>query len=347
MQITPKKILVIRLSAMGDVAMAVPVINTLLTQNPLVEVTVVSRAFFKPLFPASDRLHFYAADVKGKHKGVMGLYKLYKELKPHKFDAIADIHDLLRSKILRTFFSLSKIDIAVINKGRKEKKALTAIENKVFKQLKTTHQRYADVFDQINIPVDLSNPVLSTKKELNSRIQYHIEYKNDDTLVGIAPFAAHEGKKYPLEQMQKVIDQLIKKHNNSKIILFGGGKKEAKILEFIAEKYDNTLNIANKITLEEELALISNLDCMVAMDSGNAHFAAMFGIPTITIWGATHPFAGFYPFNQLDNCITANREKYPLLPTSIYGNKQVEGYEKVMDTISPEQVVHKVLEVLK
>jgi len=76
------------------------------------------------------------------------------------------------------------------------------------------------------------------------------------------------------------------------------------------------------------------------MDSGNAHIAAMMGVKVITLWGATHPFAGFSPFNQpLGNCITADREKFPLLPTSIYGNKKVEGYEEAMRSISVENVV--------
>ena len=82
---------------------------------------------------------------------------------------------------------------------------------------------------------------------------------------------------------------------------------------------------------------------MISMDSGNAHLAAMLGVKVITLWGATHPFAGFKPFDQpLENCITSDRDKYPLLPTSIYGNKKVEGYEDAMRSILPETVVTKV-----
>jgi ADP-heptose:LPS heptosyltransferase len=79
------------------------------------------------------------------------------------------------------------------------------------------------------------------------------------------------------------------------------------------------------------------------MDSGNAHIAAMLGVKTVTLWGATHPFAGFAPFNQpLENCLTADRNQYPLLPTSVYGNKKVEGHEDVMRSITVEKVVRSV-----
>jgi ADP-heptose:LPS heptosyltransferase len=84
------------------------------------------------------------------------------------------------------------------------------------------------------------------------------------------------------------------------------------------------------------------------MDSGNAHLAAMLGVNTITLWGATHPYAGFVPFNQdIQNCITANRDLYPQLPTSVYGNKIVKEYQDAMRTITPTQVVTKIKEVLK
>ncbi len=86
---------------------------------------------------------------------------------------------------------------------------------------------------------------------------------------------------------------------------------------------------------------------MLAMDSGNAHLSAMFAVPTITLWGVTHPFAGFYPFaQQSTNALLANRENYPLIPTSVYGNKFPPGYEKAMKTILPDDVVQKVLEVV-
>ena len=142
--------------------------------------------------------------------------------------------------------------------------------------------------------------------------------------------------------MQKVIDELASNTNN-KIFLFGGGNKEIEILNSFANRKENVINVAGKIKLPQELDLISNLDVMLSMDSGNAHIAAMMGIKVITLWGATHPFAGFAPFNQsLENCLVSDREKYPKLPTSVYGNKKVAGYQDAMRTISVEKVLKKI-----
>jgi len=338
-------ILVIRLSALGDVAMTVPVIRAFIKQNPTVKITVLSKPFLKPLFSNLENVTFYAADVKGKHKGSTGIYTLFKELKAQNFTAIADLHNVLRSIVLRTFFKLSFIKTAYINKGRAEKTTLTRTKNKIFKQLKTSHERYADVFRKLGYTLDLKNPMFPSKQDLSLEIIDLTGIKNQPW-IGIAPFAQYQSKMYPISLMKKVIEEL-SKNTSYKILLFGGGKKEVKLLNEIANTYKNTVSIAGKLSLEKELILISNLDVMLSMDSGNAHFAAMLGVKTITLWGVTHPFAGFAPFNQpKTNCVLPDLEKYPNIPCSIYGNKVCEGYENVMESIPPSKVVQKIIELL-
>jgi len=122
--------------------------------------------------------------------------------------------------------------------------------------------------------------------------------------------------------------------------LFGGGSTEIQKLNQLQNNHENVMVVAGELSFEAEIQLISNLDVMLSMDSGNSHIAAMLGVKVITLWGATHPFAGFKPFNQPDDfCLTADRAQFPLLPTSIYGNKKVEGYDEVMRTILPEKIV--------
>ncbi len=337
-------ILVVRFSAMGDVAMTVPIIKAFAEQYPRVQITFVSKSVLRPLFDNIPNVNFYAADVNTTHKGVLGLYKLYKELRVLNITHIADLHNVLRSKILCSFFKFSKRSIAVIDKGRAEKKALTTSKNKVFKQLKTTHQRYADVFQKLDFNVDISKPSLSKKPVLDKKIT-EITLAKQEQWIGIAPFAAFQSKTYPLDLTKQLIENLSREY---KLFLFGGGVSEIRILSEIAEQTTNCISVAGKLTLKEELNLIAQLDCMVAMDSGNAHFAAMQQVPTITLWGGTHPFAGFAAFNQPeDYCLLPDLEKYPKIPYSIYGNKTLEGYEDAMRTISVETVLRKIKEVVK
>ncbi|MFL9830041.1 glycosyltransferase family 9 protein [Flavobacterium sp. ST-87] len=334
-----------RLSAMGDVAMTVPVLRAFVEQHPNIQITVVSRPFFKPFFDTTPNVAFFAFDEKERHKGFLGLIRLFKDLRKLKIDAFADLHNVLRSKVVRTLFALSGKKVAAVDKGRKEKKALTRAENKVFVQLPTMFERHVKVFEELGFAVDLSNPQFPEKAILSSEI-ISIIGENHQKLIGIAPFAQYDSKVYPLDLMQEVISQLAANPQN-KILLFGGGKKEIEILDSISKSCENVINMAGKIKFQQELQLISNLDVMLSMDSGNAHIAAMLGVKVVTLWGATHPFAGFSPFNQpVENALVSDREKFPLLPTSVYGSKEVEGYQQAMRTITPDSIV-KILNICK
>jgi len=331
----PKHILVVRLSAMGDVAMLVPVLQVLKYNYPKLKITVLSRKFLKPIFDKSIigiDIDFFEADTKGKHKGINGIFKLSKELKKLKIDAIADTHNVMRSKLLRTFsIGVKKTSI---DKGRAEKKALVSHSN--FKQLKTTHERYADVFRKLGFTIDLSKHSFPNKPSLPNLDFINSIAENGKKWIGIAPFAQYSSKMYPLYLMEKVIFELSKSHQ---VFLFGGGKKEVDLLSKIENNNQNVINVAGKLTLLQELQLIAHLDTMIAMDSGNAHFSAMLGVKTISIWGVTHPYAGFAPFKQQYNCILPDLNKYPKIPCSIYGNKVCNGYNKVMETISVEKIL--------
>jgi ADP-heptose:LPS heptosyltransferase len=336
---TLKHILVIRLSAMGDVAMTVPIIRALIQQHPQLKITVLTRQNFVPFFRDLPNVSVFPAEVKGKYKGLYGLFKLSKELKALQIDAVADLHNVLRTKILKYY--LAGYKFIQIDKGREDKKAL--ITGKVFKQLKTTHQRYAEVFEELGFAIGLSTPTFPPKAILNTKLQ-NVMGHNNMKVIGIAPFAAHESKMYPIALMKEVIKALSK---NNKIILFGGGKRETDILNDIENSFENVENVSGKLTLDEELDIISNLNVMLSMDSGNAHIAAMLGVKVITIWGVTHPFAGFAPFNQPeDYALLADKNQFPKIPTSVYGNTYPKGYENPAGSILPKTIIEKIISIV-
>lgn len=341
MSYTIKHIAVIRLSAMGDVAMIVPVLLAVVDQYPDVKITVVSRSFYKPIFDRIPNVSFLSAHTHHRHKGVFGIYRLYRDLKDRNVDQVADLHNVLRSKILRMFFVLSGHKVAATDKGREEKKVLTQHREKDIHPLATMVERHTETFKKLGLALDMNFPLVLSKRILSDEITTFLGEK-DQKWIGIAPFAHYKSKMYPLDLMQKIIKELATRPN-TKLILIGGGRHEKEELDKMTQGLDNVVNITKKFQFDEELQLISNLDLMVSMDSGNGHLAAMFGVKTITLWGATHPYAGFAPYNQpIENCLLSDRTQYPLLPTSVYGDKKVVGYEDVMRTISVHDVLQKI-----
>ena len=339
----PKHILVIRLSAMGDVAMTVPVLQQLLQQNPGVQITILTQKLLAPLFDLLERTTVYTIETKGKHKGLKGLYKLYRELrKQYHFDTVADLHNVLRSKVLSFLFKITGIKTATIDKGRKEKKLLTAKENKQLVQLKTSFQRYADVFNSLGLPLNLntSQAVFSKQPLPETAISLFTQsIKN----ICIAPFAKHEEKMYPLEKMKTIIKNL-GENKLYQVFLLGGGKNETAILNEWEKEFSGVINLAGKFSFKDELAIISNMDTMISMDSANMHLASLFAVPVVSVWGATHPFAGFYGWAQpVENAMQIDLY---CRPCSVFGNKPCyRGDHACMQQLPEEKIIERVLSI--
>lgn len=354
------KLLIIRLSALGDVAMLVPVVKVLASQHSDLKITVLSQKFVRPLFEdIADNVSFIGFDKRGEHKGYEGLNKLFQLLKAENFTHIADCHDVLRTKYLRLRFKSSFIfgnrpKIAHIDKHREGKKALTSEENKVLVQQPTSFENYAETIDKV-----LGTNLLAEIKTLNSKrntalsiSDHEANSKNQQALVGFAPFAAHAGKIYPLEKSLEVVKLLLAR--NAKVYLFGAGEKEMNVFkdwqkqcEALQNKGElliaaDILKAEGKKGFKGELALMSTLDCMLSMDSGNMHLASIVGTRVVSIWGATHPLAGFLGWQQNpEDCI---QTELPCRPCSIYGNKPCKlGNYPCLNTITPEQIVNVII----
>lgn len=325
-------ILVIRFSSLGDVAITVPVLNALQNAYPNIKLTVLTKPAFTPLFSHLERVSVISIPLKTEFRGFVGLWKLAQYIKTLEVDAIADLHNVLRTRILKLLLPTKLW--AVLDKGRRDKKQLIA--GQVLKPLKPTVERYADVFRTIGYKLSLERPSFPPPKQRTTALVKILE-NLQKPFIGIAPFAAHESKTYPLHKMKSIIDLMSEKHV---VFLFGASGDEQQLLEKIAQSKTNIISVAGRFSMDEELTLMSELKVMVAMDSGNAHMAAMMGIPVITLWGVTHPYLGFKPFNQpLKNCLLSDRERYPKIPTSVYGNHYPKGYDKAIASIDQQDII--------
>lgn len=331
-----KRLLVIRFSALGDIAMAVPVVYDLATQYPDWDITILSREMARPLFELlPNNVHFFAADLKGRHKGFWGLNRLIRDILNEDFDRVADFHNVLRSILLRLNCRMSGWQVAVIDKGRKGKRALTRQKNKVFEQQATSFERYAKVLEQLGFPI---KPQF-VKLDYSSFCE--TQKAPNETWIGIAPFAKHSAKVYPLEKMEEVIKALSQRESTT-IFLFGGGKEEKRQIAKLCEKYPNVKAAQSQQGLKGELALMGQLDVMLSMDSANMHLASLVGTRVVSIWGGTHPYAGFLGWKQNPNdCIQVD---LPCRPCSVYGNKPCfRGDYACLSGITSSQIIEKLV----
>ena len=312
-----KNILVIRFSALGDVAMTVPVVAEVAKKYDA-NITILTKNAFGPLFATLENITVFSPDFNQQHKGFFGLWRLFRELRQmQKWNAVVDLHDVLRTKVVRLLFCLSGTKVAVINKNRSEKKQLTRRKNKKLHQVPFVQDEYAKTFERIGFPVEVKPVCLYDKNIKLPGELVNITGEKSTKWIGIAPFAKHETKMYPLACMEKVIEYF--SSNNIKIFLFGGGKHETDILNRLQDKYSNTISLAGKVSFENELRIMSHLDCVLTMDSGNMHLANLVNVPVVSVWGATHPYTGFLSKGNLQN--EQVQLQLDCRPCSVFGNK--------------------------
>ena len=325
--------------------MTIPVLYSFKKSFPSIKISVLTKQQYLPLFEAID-VPVIIADTNDKHKGAAGLYRLFRELrKDHFIDAVADMHNVIRSRVISFLFKIAGIRTVVIDKGRQQLKELTRKTNKLLRPLPTRFERYKHVLNELGFEFELEfTSIFKSLPELGSDI---IKYsgEKDKSWIGIAPFAAFQPKVYTVEKMKTIIQTLITNPSN-KIFFFGGGKIESDELDKWQTEFAGTVNISGKLILADEIKLMAHLDLMIAMDSANMHFASLVNIPIVSIWGATHPLAGFTPWGQPE----LNRAQIDLYcrPCSVYGNIPCyRGDHACMNELTEVAIIEKINGIIR
>jgi ADP-heptose:LPS heptosyltransferase len=339
------RLLVIRTSSMGDVALTTPVLRAVTQQYPDLEIVVLTRPAFKPFFHSIGGLTLFFVDLKKRHRGFSGLIRLFRDLTAGEgYDIVIDIHDVLRSKFLRLLFSLKGVPSFVIDKGRKEKRLLTS--GKVKKKLKHSVERYRDTFANAGFPLKMTDgPWIIPSPLALSKID---SFAGRNTLkIGVAPYAKHKLKMWPEEYMLRLLGMISEKYK-AKYFLFGG-EEESDKMKIFQLAIENSVNTIRAISLEEELALMSRLDLMIAMDSSNMHMAALTGTKVISIWGGTDPLGGFGAWGQPENHILSiSVDDLTCRPCTIYGKGECKrGDLACMNWLAPDMAFRKVDRILQ
>lgn len=318
------KILVLRFSAMGDVALLVPVLRSAVSAHPNIWITVVTRPRFAAFFADIERVSVFAADVDLTYKRVGGMLALFKALRRKgSYDLVIDMHDHIRTVILRTLFRLSSTQVFVFEKGRKAKKAYARKHNKVPATLPHTVERYQAAFAKAGVAFNLLpppcfHPNKKAKTEADAWLQSKGLQKRE-AWIGIAPFAMHATKIWPTGNYAAVIASVLREMP-ARFFLFGGGATEIRFFETLQLAFpDACVLAAGQLTIQQEIALMQQLDVMLCVDSANMHLASLAGVPVLSIWGGTHPDLGFAPLGDKSTVIQISRTELPCRPCSVYG----------------------------
>lgn len=340
----PRRWLVIRFSAIGDVVLTLPVLRAALDRDPNLELVVLTRPMLHGLLADFPRVHLPEVDLKGRHRGLRGLCRLFREVKAaYAIDAVLDLHDVLRSQVIRNLFALRGTPVFRLRKDRRGRQRMIRRRYKDRSPVRHSLTNYVEVFQRAGVKLDLA----PEQVEAISYRAHDLPVKSElpRPWVGVGPFASKIEKMYPLDRMQQVIEGMARQ--GMTVFLFGGPEDRA-WFEPLAERH-SSVHIAPIYPLTQELALIEALDLMISVDSANTHLARLVGTRVLSIWGPTHPDAGFRPLGPIDpaDFIQIPVDRLPCRPCSVVKqNPCYRGDRACMFWIEPQQILDRVGEVL-
>lgn len=340
-----KTVLVTHLSTIGDVAMAMPIIYIVCHANPKVNFVMATSKEAKAVF-ANQPSNLIVLGLENKsYRGIIGSSKLASNLHHrYNFDAMVDLNNTMRTKLMALTLRAKDVAVAAIDNIYKEPRKILGGNIKL--TVTPVHAHYKAAFQKVGLKTEgVFNNIFDNYDNSLSDNEELPRKEDGEKWVAIAPFATHDGKQYPLEQMQLVVSEIARWEKHT-IFLMASDKNHDNI-QSIAQRYDNVVATDNsKLSVTNFMILLSNCDVMVTMDTAFMHLASLVSIPAVSVWGATHPASGFLAWHQ------ANKDTIHLdldcQPCSLNGKKKCRyrDYHCLRD-ISPELIINKVKKVLE
>ena len=287
------------------------------------------------IFNFHERIKFIGIDFNSPQKNIFQISKTIKEVSNNlHFDGVYDLHDVIRSKILR-FILYPKTKIhRVFLKERSLKNKI--VNNKIeLIKLKHSSERYLDCIKKDFEKIKFSN------------IDKTLESKSiKDKIIGLAPFSAHPTKMWEVKNYENIF----KHFKDYQFILFAFGEMEINVAKKIISNFKNCTVISNDLNLFHQMELINTCELFISMDSANMHLASLTSTKVISIWGPTHPHLGFGPLFNEKYIVQLTENQLPGRPFSIYGKikkNNIKSASESMTKIKPEMVIEKMEFALK
>ena len=318
-----KKILVIRLSSLGDVVLTQSVVQALRNEFPDTQIHYLTKKTYSPIvemFNCVDKIHYWE-----------NKYTLLKNLRKLKFDITIDLHSKFNTFIIKSFVNANR----TITYNKEHLLRRKIVKQKTNRTISSTVGLYFTALKKFGLDSEVIVPKLFPSK--NTAIPEICPISNQAKYIGIFPGALHKTKQYPIRHLAKFIDS-VPTELNCKFLIFGSEAERDLSEDLNSLTNTNIIDLSGKLDLQQLVAAIDKMDIIISNDSGPMHIAAALQKPQIAIFGATHPKLGFTPMNKKAIILSAD---LCCQPCSLHGGKECPiRHFNCMNLITAEQILN-------
>ena len=326
--------LIIRLATLGNVAMTVPVVASLSKRYPNDRFIFAAKKDLAAMFASMPNVEFQEVDNHLDWEGVFRLWRVWRD----KTDAVIDLQDVPRTRVLRFLLRLSGKPVTSVRYGRVRKHIIT-IFGIGKKQLPSEFARYRDAFRRAGLETNEAFESLPVNGTSAQAVAERFGQK-EGRWIGMAPFAKSRSNMLPYRVTKDIIEKLTQ-YAETRVFLFGAGQVECEMLRQWASVFPRTESVAGQLSLKEELELMRQLDVMICMDSANQHLSSLVGLRAVSVWCATHPMIGFAGWKQKPEDIV-QRHDLRCRPCTCHGTNHCRYGNFACRDINAETIVQQI-----
>ena len=361
------KILVFRLSAIGDIVLTTALLRNLRKTFPGAQIDFVVKKQFASLLNCVPYVsNVYEFDSS---KGLKGLFALRKTLAARNYDVLLDIH-----KNWRSWFVTSSIHGTryAYKKMVLKRSLLVKFKIDCYKPPRPVYLRFLDAAKALGVNYDGEKTSLVVpqvaqefvENQLSSFRHCGLDPQSQEKYIVVCPGASFSNKQYPVELLTQVTQQLLQL--NYSIVLLGGVKEEALCEEIAGQalryfdcaqqplcsatthndgNFGNIINLAGKCNLTQSAAVVKNAQLTIANDTGMLHISEACGTPVVGLYGPTVEQFGYFPLLERSKVAQVELACRPC--TKMGMNYCPKGNFACLQTIAPETVVDYVQTIVK
>lgn len=336
------KILILRMSSIGDIVLTFPFVRLLRKQFPDAQIDYVVKKKFDELIKSNKNIsNIYSFD---SNKGFNELRKLKKIIKKEKYTYIFDIHRNIRSYYLRKFLGAKKVFL--YRKYRIKRWLLINLNINLYNNIIPVYKAYINSAKKLGLTDDNRGFDFNIDDKYIKKIDELFKdenINNSNFLVVLCPGTGYESKSWSVEGFSKVGKFLISGFN-AEVMVIGDDRdfdKGEKIRNYIG---DRVYNFCGRLSIMESAALISKCELVITNDAGPMHIAEALNKKLTAIFGATVEEFGYFPVNT--NAVVVQK-LCSCRPCSNNGWKKCSKKEtECMNGISPDNVVNACLNLV-